>query len=89
MSISERVSRRREIARIHLRNHKTQMREQGVGRIFVNGVRVAAVNAVAAQTTYMINYYLEQKGLNSRRVSLTVVPNPDRPNERNPRRNIL
>lgn len=47
-------------------------------RILWRGLEVGAVNAAAATTSEALNYYLETRGLNSRRVTVSVQPNTDR-----------
>lgn len=47
-------------------------------RIIKRGIEVGAVNAAAATASEVLNYYLETRGLNSRRVSVSVSPNTDR-----------
>lgn len=49
-----------------------------VKSVLLHGLRTAAVNTVAVMTTEMLNFYLESRGMNSRRISVVAVPNPDR-----------
>ena len=74
----------RHRATTHVSNLKTGLRHAGVQRIFLNAVRTGAVNALAAATSEVLNYYLESRGLNSRRITLLVVPNPDKGHAENP-----
>lgn len=48
--------------------------------VILHGLRTAMVNTVAVMTTEMLNFYLESRGMNSRRITVTAVPNPDRGN---------
>ncbi len=48
--------------------------------VVLHGLRTAAVNTVAVMTTEFLNFYLESRGMNSRRITVTAVPNPDRGN---------
>lgn len=51
-------------------------------RVFVYGLRTALVNTTAVLVTDALNFYLESRGMNSRRITVTSVPNPDRPADR-------
>ena len=66
----------REQAAGHGRNLKPALTR--AFRIIKRGVEVGAVNAAAATASEILNYYLETRGLNSRRVSVSVGPNTDR-----------
>lgn len=51
-----------------------------VKQVAIHGLRTAMVNTVAVMTTEALNFYLESRGMNSRRITVTAVPNPDRGN---------
>lgn len=51
-------------------------------RVLVYGLRTAIVNTTAVLVTDALNFYLESRGMNSRRITVTSVPNPDRPADR-------
>ena len=74
----------RDRMRSHARNLTVGFRHAGVKKVFLNSVRVGAVNALATGTSEILNYYLESKGLNSRRIAVMAVPNPDRGHSENP-----
>ena len=74
----------RDRLRTHTKNLTLGFRQAGVKRVFLNSVRVGAVNALATGTSEILNYYLESKGLNSRRIAVMAVPNPDRGHSENP-----
>lgn len=76
-------------ARIRAHNAKLALDHGGVWRILGNSIRVGVVNATAAGVAELANTYLEAKGLNSRRITLLVTPNPEKGRGENPMKNPL
>lgn len=62
------------------------LRQSQVKRVLINGLHMAFVNTTAAFATEFLNFYLESRGLNQRRIALLPVPNPDKQQTINPRR---
>lgn len=54
------------------------LKQSPVKRVLVNGLHMAVVNTSAAFATEFLNFYLENRGLNQRRIALLHVPNPDK-----------
>jgi len=75
---------RTDRAKQHGRNFKTSVRQSPVKRVLVNSLHMAFVNTTAAFASEFLNFYLEAQGLNQRRVSIAMVPNPDKPTPQNP-----
>lgn len=62
------------------------LKQSPVKKVLVNGLHMAFVNTTAAFTTEFLNFYLESRGLNQRRIAMLPVPNPDRQESINPRK---
>jgi len=70
------VTTAKEEAAGHGRNLKPVLK-RGI-KILKRGIEVGVVNAAAASASEVLNYYLETRGLNSKRVSVSITPNTDR-----------
>lgn len=66
------------------RNFVHGLRQSPVKRVLVNGLHMAFVNTVAAFSSEFLNFYLESRGLNQRRIAVMSVPNPDKQTHVNP-----
>jgi hypothetical protein len=76
----------RKVSRLH--NAKVIASESPVKRVLVNGLHIAVVNTLAALSSEVLNFYLENRGLNQRRVAISMIPNPDKPAPVNPLRKV-
>ena len=54
------------------------LKRSQVKRVLTNGLHMAFVNTTAAFTSEFLNFYLESRGLNARRIAIMPVPNPDK-----------
>jgi hypothetical protein len=55
------------------------LKNSPVKRIVVNSMHMTLVNASAAFASEVLNFYLESRGLNQRRIAIISAPNPDKP----------
>jgi len=60
------------------------LKQSRVKQVFINGMHLAVVNTIGAFTSEFLNFYLESRGLNQRRIALLSVPNPDKDTPQNP-----
>lgn len=81
---AESVPSRGERAAQQAKNFGTGLKHSRVKQVFVNGMHLAVVNTVGAFTTEFLNFYLESRGLNQRRMALMTVPNPYKETPQNP-----
>lgn len=65
-------------ARVQTANFVHGLKQSRVKQVFINGMHLAVVNTVGAFTSEFLNFYLESRGLNQRRIALMSVPNPDK-----------
>lgn len=68
----------RDRTKTRTRNFRSSVSQSPVKRVLVNGLHVAVVNTAAAFASEVLNFYLEDRGLNQRRVAISMIPNPDR-----------
>lgn len=66
------------------KNFGTGLKHSQVKRVLTNGLHLAFVNTVGAFTTEFLNFYLESRGLNQRRMTLMTTPNPYKDVPQNP-----
>jgi hypothetical protein len=66
------------------RNLGKLLKNSGAKQIIVRAAHMTFVNAAAALTSEVLNFYLESRGLNQRRIAIISAPNPDRPAPVNP-----
>jgi len=76
----------RERTAVQGRNFVHGLKQSPVKRIVVNSFHMALVNTIGAFTSECLNFYLESRGLNQRRMALLSVPNPDKDTPNNPLR---
>lgn len=76
----------RERQKVAGRNFVHGLKESRVKKVFISGLHLAVVNTVGAFTTEFLNFYLENRGLNQRRMTIMSVPNPDKDTPHNPLR---
>lgn len=80
MSAAEKVTPGfRDRSKTRTNNFRSRVSQSPVKRVLVNGLHIAVVNTAAAFASEVLNFYLDDRGLNQRRVAISMIPNPDKP----------